>query len=213
VAYGNGIFVINGFQSPSTSSLLTSPDGISWTTQSPLPIKALLLTFGGGNFVGAGGDVAHGIPGYIWSSSDGTNWVQRKSGIGATLWNVKYVAGTFMAVGENGTILQTGFSSAVPEISQQPASQTVIAGSNATFTVFACGSPPLIYQWFFNGTNLLAGATNSSLTLSNMAWIPVLDLPAILSPTLCGASRGDGDLFFSLRAPAARRFGSAPIAC
>ena len=54
-----------------------------------------------------------------------------------------------------------------PAITSQPASQTVSAGAGVTFTVGATGSPPLGYQWRCNGTNL-AGATNSSLSLTNV---------------------------------------------
>jgi hypothetical protein len=37
-----------------------------------------------------------------------------------------------------------------------------------TFTVTALG-PALSYQWFFNGTNSLAGATDSILSLTNLS--------------------------------------------
>ena len=53
-----------------------------------------------------------------------------------------------------------------PTITTQPTNQTVIAGSNATFTVTATGTAPLRYQWWFSGL-LLNGATNLSLTLTN----------------------------------------------
>ena len=54
-----------------------------------------------------------------------------------------------------------------PEISTQPADQTVVAGSNATLSVTATGMPTPAYQWLFGGTNL-AGATGASLTLINV---------------------------------------------
>lgn len=57
---------------------------------------------------------------------------------------------------------------AAPSISSQPTSQTVGVGDFATFSVTASGTPPLRYQWRFNATNVLAGATNSSLALSNV---------------------------------------------
>ena len=52
-------------------------------------------------------------------------------------------------------------------ITSQPQSQTVAAGSSATFTVAAAGAAPLNYQWQFNGTNL-SGATSTSLTLTGV---------------------------------------------
>ena len=54
-----------------------------------------------------------------------------------------------------------------PVITGQPTNQTVAPGGTATFTVTTTGTPPLIYQWSFNGTNL-AGATDSTLTLLNV---------------------------------------------
>ena len=55
-----------------------------------------------------------------------------------------------------------------PTITAQPTNQTVIQGSNATFNVTATGTTPLRCQWYFNGTNMLGGATNTSLTLTNV---------------------------------------------
>ncbi|HSU57555.1 MAG TPA: LamG-like jellyroll fold domain-containing protein, partial [Candidatus Dormibacteraeota bacterium] len=54
-----------------------------------------------------------------------------------------------------------------PVIVTDPSSQAVNETSNATFTVIASGLGPH-YQWRFNGTNL-AGATASSLTLTNVS--------------------------------------------
>ncbi len=51
-----------------------------------------------------------------------------------------------------------------PAISAQPASQTVVALANVTFSVTAGGSAPLRYQWTFNG-DALPGQTNSTLSL------------------------------------------------
>jgi hypothetical protein len=55
----------------------------------------------------------------------------------------------------------------VATFTAQPQSQTVLTGSNVTFAVTAQG-PALIYQWVFNGTNVLADATNSTLSLTNL---------------------------------------------
>jgi hypothetical protein len=50
-----------------------------------------------------------------------------------------------------------------PQITMQPASQTVTAGQSATFTVVATGSPTLAYQWQENHANI-AGATSATYT-------------------------------------------------
>ncbi|HSU52674.1 MAG TPA: LamG-like jellyroll fold domain-containing protein [Candidatus Dormibacteraeota bacterium] len=51
-------------------------------------------------------------------------------------------------------------------IFQQPQTTTRFAGEPVTISVAAAGSSPLSYQWVFNGTNALPGATNSSLVLN-----------------------------------------------
>ncbi|MSU59926.1 MAG: PKD domain-containing protein, partial [Pedosphaera sp.] len=53
-----------------------------------------------------------------------------------------------------------------PVIVTQPQSLAVNQGSNATFTVSATGTPPLGYQWRFNGANL-AAATATALTITS----------------------------------------------
>ena len=53
-----------------------------------------------------------------------------------------------------------------PFITLEPANQTVFLGGTTTFSVAANGTPPLNYQWSFQGTNL-ANATNTTLTLTD----------------------------------------------
>src|SRR5579884_87829 len=67
---------------------------------------------------------------------------------------------------------QTAYAGA-PTITSQPQSQSIPAGSNATFSVVAAGTAPLSYQWALNGTNLtnsahIIGATSTTLTVSNL---------------------------------------------
>ena len=50
-----------------------------------------------------------------------------------------------------------------PSITSQPASQTVIAGQAASFTVAASGTGPLSYQWQKNGT-VISGINSASYT-------------------------------------------------
>jgi formylglycine-generating enzyme required for sulfatase activity len=53
-----------------------------------------------------------------------------------------------------------------PVITEQPQSQTNVIGSNVAFSVTVTGTPPLSYQWRFNGTNT-SGATNATYTILN----------------------------------------------
>ena len=90
-----------------------------------------------------------------------------------TLTNVKLSdAATYRVVASNsaGTATSNGAVltvSAPPVITTQPASKTVSIGASATFTAAASGTPAPTFQWQKNGANL-AGATKSSLTLTNI---------------------------------------------
>lgn len=55
-----------------------------------------------------------------------------------------------------------------PIIVTQPVSRTGFIGTNFTFSVSATGALPLTYQWYFNTNNPIDGATNASLTLTNI---------------------------------------------
>jgi len=55
-----------------------------------------------------------------------------------------------------------------PTIARQPASRTAEAGSQTGFQVRAAGDLVLAYQWFFNGTNAVTGATTNWLRLTNV---------------------------------------------
>ena len=55
-----------------------------------------------------------------------------------------------------------------PVILTPPAGQQAEVGNTIVFAVQADGTPYLQYQWLFNDTNAIPGATNSTLTLTNV---------------------------------------------
>lgn len=59
------------------------------------------------------------------------------------------------------------YNSSTIQLTVQPVSTRVQAGSNATFSVTVLGVPPITYQWTSNSVNI-AGATNSTLTISSV---------------------------------------------
>jgi hypothetical protein len=75
-----------------------------------------------------------------------------------------------IAQGDQGlTILDLGPSfAAAPTISFQPQSRCVLPGDTVRFDVGANGSVPLSYQWLFNATNNIPGATDFALVLTNV---------------------------------------------
>jgi pectate lyase len=56
-----------------------------------------------------------------------------------------------------------------PSIIAQPEDQlNVLPGGTAVFSVTASGSEPLSYRWYFNNSTLLTGATDPTLTITNV---------------------------------------------
>src|ERR1043165_2358997 len=63
---------------------------------------------------------------------------------------------------------QLALGQVAPTIATQPQNQTALVGNNATFSVSVFGSAPFNFQWWFNLTNSLPGATNALLTVTNV---------------------------------------------
>ncbi|MGP8198646.1 MAG: choice-of-anchor tandem repeat GloVer-containing protein [Limisphaerales bacterium] len=77
---------------------------------------------------------------------------------------------------------------APPVISSITPSQSLQAGSTATFNVTAGGTPPLSYQWFHNNVNL-AGDTNSTLQLHSISYSDA-GLYSVVISNPCGVVTG-----------------------
>lgn len=146
LSYGNGVFVAVAYGQDIAAY---SFDGENWHT-TPMPSTGEAgwgnVTYGYGKFVAlpyVGNNVAY--------STNGIDWVASPGGIPGS--EPQWIA--VAARQDPGTILV------------QPVSETANEGSTATFAVTASGSPPIGYQWTFDGANI-NGGTNSSLTLSNV---------------------------------------------
>ena len=88
---------------------------------------------------------------------------------GYTFVNVGFI--NPVSVGPDATNINFVASSTTtnsPIITTQPQSQLVTISSNVTFAVTASGTLPIAYQWFFNGTTPIVGATNSVVTITNV---------------------------------------------
>jgi hypothetical protein len=110
---------------------------------------------------------------YQWFFNE-TNALADATNSSLALANVQPVnAGTYRVsvasdVGAVTSVVATLAVLVPPAIVQHPANLTVPAGASATFTTSATGTAPFSYQWFFNGTNPLAGATAAILTLPSV---------------------------------------------
>ncbi len=110
----------------------------------------------------------------LYGSANTTNWQQRTfylgSGTNAFEWrhNKSYTGS--ISLTEASWIDQVSFApgTVAPTLTIQPLDRTIGVGNNTTFTVAATGTPPLSYQWRFNGAPI-SGATNSSLALNTVA--------------------------------------------
>jgi uncharacterized repeat protein (TIGR03803 family) len=111
--------------------------------------------------------------GSIVVTGSGTNWTVTLSGIsGQGTLGISIAAGTASdlagnlapAAGPSAT-----FSVALtPLITVQPAPQSVLAPGNATFSVTATGTSPLVYQWSKDGAVLTTATNYAALSLTNV---------------------------------------------
>jgi hypothetical protein len=84
-----------------SGTILTSPDGTTWTAQTSGTSNDLRsVAYDGSSTI-----VAVGFSGTILTSSDGTTWTSRTSGTSININNVAYGNNQFVVVGDNGTTL------------------------------------------------------------------------------------------------------------
>jgi hypothetical protein len=99
-------------------------------------------------FTGASVSMATGI------DSDGTNL---------------FVVGSSASSGNVANqimLLRYSIPAAVPDITNQPQSLTVFAGTTTNISVGAAGPTPIGYQWYFNNNTALPNATNATLSFA-----------------------------------------------
>jgi len=125
------------------ADILSSSDGISWTSQSGAAGKFLLdVASSGSTFV------AVGEGGVVLTSPDGITWTERVSGTSTDLWGVTWTGARFVAVGGLTLIVSDDGSTWTPATSltsgglmgvASSASATVAAGSGGTILSSADG--------------------------------------------------------------------------
>lgn len=128
------------------------------------------LAYGRGYFLWAvfeSPDQRQGQP-LIHSSTNGTSWEVLSVAGDAELrgypWGAAYGNGTFVFVGANGYIIQSGNLDGIPLIAVQPQDRAAVVDNPASFSVRAFGSLPLAYQWYHNDA-IIPDATNTTHTI------------------------------------------------
>ncbi|CAG1006024.1 hypothetical protein RHIZO_03226 [Rhizobiaceae bacterium] len=98
VTYGNGLFVAVG--GSGTSRVMTSPDGVTWTSRTAAQNNYWhSVAFGNGTFVAVATDGTN----RVMTSPDGINWTARTAAQANQWRGVTYGAGLFVAVADSGT--------------------------------------------------------------------------------------------------------------
>jgi len=83
----------------------------------------------------------------------------------------------------SGSTVRAGRLAGPPQISTQPASQTVAAGASVRLAVTASAVPDPTYQWYFNGS-VLNGATASTLAFTNARAADAGDYTVVVANSL-----------------------------
>jgi cyclophilin family peptidyl-prolyl cis-trans isomerase len=96
---------------------------------------------------------------------NGANWSLAESNLAGGLYTIEVVAKD--TLGQEGVVSENFTALVPPVIVSQPSSLTVNNGSAADFSVTA--SNAVSYQWYFQLTNSLPGATNATLALDNVS--------------------------------------------
>ena len=181
--YINGIAANCTLQASGAGSVLNLPAlqtiiGPNWATPNNLTIQAqqggrinmASVTTMSVTYTYQSGSAAMGIQVY----ANGMNSVIDLSGLQQFLGSGIY-SDSLMSQANGGLILlntnavyQNVSFQITPTILTQPQNAMALNGSNAIFSVEADGTPPLSYQWFFNQTNLIGGATTPTLALSGL---------------------------------------------
>jgi hypothetical protein len=104
ITYTGTRFLVGG----ESATMITSIDGIAWTPSAPPSFDVTGLASGSGAVVAVG--VFNGTEGRLHASPDGLGWPGQATVAPQPLNGVSYVQDRFIAVGNNGLIMQSDFS-------------------------------------------------------------------------------------------------------
>jgi hypothetical protein len=100
-----------------------------------------------------------------------------------------------------------------PTILTQPASASVVLGSNVTFSVSASSALAITYQWFFNNTPITTGGNGPNLVLNNVQSAQAGNYRVVVSSAAGSVSSASASLQVTIPAPSIVTQPSAPQCC
>jgi pectin methylesterase-like acyl-CoA thioesterase len=103
------------------------------------------------------------------------------------------IASNSAGIVTNSMTLTVSSSDVAPSITG-PTNQTVVQSSNATFSVSVSGLPVPTLQWRVNGTDI-PGATNSSLTVSNVPYSQNAFVYSLVASNSAGVATNSASLY------------------
>ncbi len=163
--------ITNG-QSSSIQTTVTGPGALrfSWMVSCQPLVDYAAFTINGEERARISGNAANDFtdwtvtdpPFYLGPGTYELRWAFHKTSSGSS-------GNSGWLEGDTAWLTRVTYTNAAtpPVITTQPASKVVWSGSNVTFLCNVQSTPPLSYQWQFNGTKIV-GATASTLTLTNV---------------------------------------------
>ena len=128
---------------------------------------------------------------------------------GSQVMEWRYQKNSSTSVGlDRGWVDQVVFVPLTPAITAQPSDQSVDAGTTVRYTVAATGTPPLSYEWRWNGVALsnggsVSGATTATLTMSNVLTQQAGNYSVVVANTAGSATSANALLVVAAIAPLA----------
>lgn len=170
IEFYDGQFVALG----DNASILTTTDGVTWTTVRPQAYDGNTYTFidrVAGKWIMGGPLQARGKA--LYSSKDLVSWTAEQDIFTQNYLAVTNIGPNIVFLTESHTILHSRIASQpLPFVISSPADPTVSVGGNLTLSGSFAGSN-LTYQWFRSGTPLrndgrISGATTPTLSITDL---------------------------------------------
>jgi hypothetical protein len=151
ILYANGLWLIGG----ASGTILTSPDGETWTPQTSGVTGAIrAMAYGAGVYVAVGNG------GEIISSPDGSAWTVATTGVTENLYAVTFANGLFVAVG------------AYHGMGGARGAQTLVSSNGTSWTSHIAGVSADLLAIVYGAGSFFAAGTAGSICVSGdgAAW-------------------------------------------